>query len=822
MHFKINSFTLFLGLDLIIIFFSYLGIYHANNKADLPIEFTSKDSVLLVKENNSGNKEFSPGDTLISINNLRFNSRDEIEVFTDGLKVGSLVQINYLKNGEVLSVPAKLKRFYSEFYLITAGISGLLLILIGTFVLWKKPGNKPARLLYSVNLITAAVIMMTWSNYSVPPTIFDNFLHIIFSISYSLAPALFVHFTLSFPREKKIPAIVILLLYSSAVIISIFASIFFINATYSTSVVDIQKYLAVFNLSRFYMAVCIISGLIIFIHSYITARDLSEKIKLRWVLLGFIAGPLMYACLWVIPQATTNYGLVPEEFVVIFMLFIPVTFAIAILRHHIFDIDLIIERSLIYFLSIGILILVFAFVVSVFTQFTKNINEYISSGVAAVIIALLFHPAKEWIQKIINKRFFRVKYDFRIASRKFLHEIKDCNEIQTLADKIIEQIKILIPVKKLAFFSFSSSNSRVYLKAGENFDILKSRSLFIDQLKLKTNLPHPIALKNKIEPESTIEEADIAVFKRWEIALIFPIKSTSDKFLGFLVLGEKKSGSRFTVEDLDLLIEVCLQAGLTMEKIQIQENLIREKLLKEKLQELNELKSFFISSVSHELKTPLTSIRMFAEFLHFNEELEKYKKEEYLEIIEGECDRLSRLIENILNLSKIERGVLAFHPSEIDIKALLDHTISLMSYQSKIEKCEIVTKLSNDECILNGDVDLIQSAIINLLSNGIKYSAHPKKVLIKLEKKSDSINISFENNGSCLSQEEILRIKEPYYRSEKVKKQKVPGSGIGLALVNQIMEIHKGKLLINNIPENGSVFTLLFPTEKCDEKNTIN
>ncbi|MEJ2617969.1 MAG: hypothetical protein P8Z35_23640, partial [Ignavibacteriaceae bacterium] len=196
MHFKINSFTLSLGLDLIIIFFSSLGIYHAYSKADLPLKLISKDSVLVVKDNNPGSREFSPSDTLISINNKRFSTRDEIEVFIDGFKVGSVVQINYLKNGEVFSAPVKLERFYSEFYLITAGISGLLLILIGTFVLWKKPCNKPARLLYSVNLITAAIIMMTWSNYSVPPTIIDNILHIIFSFSYSLAPALFVHFTL--------------------------------------------------------------------------------------------------------------------------------------------------------------------------------------------------------------------------------------------------------------------------------------------------------------------------------------------------------------------------------------------------------------------------------------------------------------------------------------------------------------------------------------------------------------------------------------------------------------------------------------------------
>ena len=816
---KINSISLFLGLDLIIIFISAWGIYNAYNKADLPLKFNRRGSILLLNENKLNHDKFSAGDTLISINNQHFNSRDEIEVFLDGFNEGSVVQINYLKNGNVQSESVRLVKFYSSFYLIIAGISGLLLILIGTFVLWKKPGNKPAILLYYVNLFTAAIIMMTWSNYTVPPTIIDNSLHIIFSISYSLAPALFVHFTLSFPREKKIPGIVIQLLYSSAIIISIFASVFFIKATYSASLIDIRQYLTVFNFSRFYMAACIISGLVIFIHTYITSQSLSEKIKLRWILLGFIIGPLMYACFWVIPQAITNYGLVPEEFVVTFMLFIPVTFAVAILKHHIFDIDLIIERSLIYFLSIGFLILIYAFIVSFLTQFVKDINEYVSSGVAAVIIALLFYPAKDKIQKIINKKFFRVRYDFRIASKNFLEEIKNYNDIQSLAEKIVEQIKILIPVKKQAFFLFSKTNSRIYFKAGKNFDILKGRSLFIDRQKLKTNLPNPVALKNKIEPGSKIEEADIDMFKRWEIALIFPVKSTADEFLGFLVLGERKSGSRFTIEDLDLLIEVCLQAGLTIERIQIQEKLIREQLLKEKLQELNELKSFFISSVSHELKTPLTSIKMFAEFLHSNENLGQERKEEYLEIIEGECDRLGRLIENILNLSKIERGVMEFHFSDINIKSLLNHVIALMSYQAKIEKCEIVTKTPDEECMLNGDVDLIQSAILNLLSNGIKYSTAPKKVIVKLEKNYDSIKISFENNGTCLSREELLKITEPYYRSINVKKERIPGSGIGLALVNQIMEIHKGKLLIYNIPDKGCVFSLFFQTEKCNEKN---
>ena len=819
MQLKIKSFSLILGLDLIIILFSSLGIYRIYFKADLPLKFQSNDSYLVVKENNSVKLNLSPGDTLISIDNHKFYSKDEIEIYLDGNKPGSFVQIIYLKDGIKFSTSVRLVKFYTDFYLITACLTGLLLILIGTFILWKKQDDKAAGLFYFVDLATASIIMMTWGNYNVPPTIADYIVNLVFLFSYSLAPALFVHFTLNFPRKKNVRPDLISLLYISALIVSLSSAIYCFNALSSRTASAIQAYTEVYEYSRLYSVLGIISGLIIFVHSYITSNSLIERKKLRWILLGFILGPLMYAFLWVIPEGLTNYGLIPEEYVVMLMLLIPVTFAIAIQKHHLFDIDLIIERSLIYFLSIGILVLVYASIISILTHIIEHINEYISSGVAAVIIALLFYPAKDKIQKFINKRFFRIRYDFRIASKNFLEEIKNCSDIRSLAEKIVEQIKILIPVKKQAFFLFSQSNSRIYLEAGENFDILKGRSLFIDQLKLKSNLPRPVALKNKIEPGSPIEEADIEVFKRWGIALIFPVKSAIDEFLGFLVLGERKSGSRFTIEDLDLLIEVCLQAGLTIERIQIQEKLIREQLLKEKLRELNELKSFFISSVSHELKTPLTSIKMFAEFLHLNENLERDKKEEYLEIIEGECDRLSRLIENILNLSKIERGVMEFHFSDINIKSLLNHAITLISYQSKIEKCEIIINICEDECVVNGDVALVQSAIINLLSNGIKYSANPKKLYVSLNKNKNSININFENKGNCLSQDELLRITEPYYRSENVKKQKIPGSGIGLALVNQIMEIHKGKLVINNVPDQGCVFTLSFPTEKCNEKN---
>ncbi len=814
MRVKLNSFSFILIADTIIIILSCIGIYRIKDKADLPLKFSSAGPYLIIKEVKLNKPLFQTGDTVLSINGKRFTSQEEIEVFLDGFKPGSPVQIEYFKSGKINISNLRLVKFYSGFYFLTALITGLIFTFIGIFVLWKKPAYKPAKIFNLVTVSTASIIMMTWGNYNIPPSAVDYILRIMFSVSYSFAPALFVYFTLIFPREKYVPVSATAFLFAAATIISILSSTYFIRAISLRRLAAIQNYLAVFNYSRMFLAGCIISGLIIFIHTYITSINIPEKKKLSWILSGFFLGPLLFACLWVIPQAFTNYGLVPEEFVVILMLFIPVTFAVAILRYHIFNIDLIIERSVIYFLSVGILILVYALVISILMHFVKNINEFLPSGIAAVITALLFHPAKDGIQKFIAKKFFRVRYDFRIASGKFLNEIKNCSNVKSLAEKILGQIKTLLPVEKQAFFIYNKENSRLYLKAEENFEILKERSVFLNRDKLKTSLPQPVGLKDKIEPGSQVENADIKVFKKWGIALVFPIKSNKDDLLGFLVLGEKKSGARFTIEDLDLLIEVSIQAGLTIERIQIQEELIREQLQKEQFRELNDLKSFFISSVSHELKTPLTSIKMFTEFLHINENLEKEKKEEYFEIIEGECSRLGRLIENVLDLSKMERGAMEYHFKDIDVKNMLRHAVDLMSYQMKMEKCEVVADFDEEECNLHGDPDLLMSAVLNLLSNGIKYSSIPKCVIVSITKDESYVNLNFKNNGKFIAPGEMLKIIKPYYRSGSAIKQKIPGSGIGLTLVNQIMSAHYGKLLITNTSGNGCIFTLSFPREK--------
>ena len=819
---KNKSIFLYLFADFVVLIFCIFGIYHIYLKQDIPLNFDSKNSYLVVKEIVQQNPNFSVGDTIISINGNHFTSQEEIEVYLDGVNPGSSAEIDYLKNGIIKTHRLELVSFYTPLYLIIASLVGIIFFSIGIFVFLKKTEKKSSRLFHWVTISTAAIIMTTWGNYSSNPKIISYLVWILFSFSELIAPALFVHFTFVFPREKKVPNSVYWALYMAAVILGLAVTYAFTRVSLNNNVERIKDFLILYDVCRAFLVIGVLAGIINFIHSYRTSKSLADKKKIRWIMLGLIVGPLSYATLWVIPQAFVYYGLIPEEMVVIFMLSIPITFAIAILKYHILDIDLIIRRSIVYLIAIGLLGIFYVLIIMIISISIKNVTEYFSTTVAALLMLFLFQPAKVRVQRFVDKKFFRVHYNFRIASRKFLDEINDCNDVNSLANKIVEQNDIIIPVDKMGFFLLDQNTSRLRLAAHRNYDFLKHRGVFLDIKKLKTTLQHPVALKDKVEPGIPIEVGDNKVFRRWGMAIIFPIHSTNKELLGFFVLGEKKSDTRFTIEDIDLLIEITSQAGLTLERIKLQENLIREKVLKEKLKELNDLKSFFISSVSHELKTPLTSIRMFAEMLQLKENLKSNQANEYLEIIEGECDRLSRLIENVLDLSKIERGVKEYHFTDIDLKSLLNHAIKLMSYQLKIEKCIIEVNICGNECIINGDSDSILGAVINLLSNGIKYSAVPKKIFVFLEKKNNEINVIFENKGSCFGEDEINRLTESYFRVESSKYKNIPGSGIGLTLVNQIMLTHKGKFLIKNIPDSGCRFILSFPLEVKIEKDFNN
>ena len=225
----------------------------------------------------------------------------------------------------------------------------------------------------------------------------------------------------------------------------------------------------------------------------------------------------------------------------------------------------------------------------------------------------------------------------------------------------------------------------------------------------------------------------------------------------------------------------------------------------------NRVRHDFLSTVSHELKTPLASIRMFVDTLAHDGVADAERTQSYLQHISRENDRLSRLVENFLTFSRIESGRLAFdfqpvHPGEI-VAAACEAVATRMD----VPGCEFTVEVAPGLPWIDADLGSLVTALVNLLDNAAKYTREDKRIFLGVSRENDSVAFSVADNGLGLAPEVLRRLGEKFYRVRPHERQGREGFGLGLSIVRSIVEAHRGKLEIAGEPGVGSRFTLRLP-----------
>ncbi len=244
---------------------------------------------------------------------------------------------------------------------------------------------------------------------------------------------------------------------------------------------------------------------------------------------------------------------------------------------------------------------------------------------------------------------------------------------------------------------------------------------------------------------------------------------------------------------------------------------------------LSRLKSDFVANVSHELKTPLALIRLYAETLELARVPSEGRKSEYYRVIGKESRRLTQLINNILDFSRIEAGRKEYRLVPSDIAAVVRDVVE--SYRFAIEKLgfALSVELQDDLPPLELDPEAVSQALINLLNNAVKYSPEQKAITVRLARKAERVRLSVSDRGIGIPRSEQRRIFEKFYRVETSLVHATKGSGLGLALVQHIVEAHGGKVEVDSTPGGGSTFTISLPlpveprpdAEPVPEQDTI-
>jgi two-component system, OmpR family, phosphate regulon sensor histidine kinase PhoR len=223
---------------------------------------------------------------------------------------------------------------------------------------------------------------------------------------------------------------------------------------------------------------------------------------------------------------------------------------------------------------------------------------------------------------------------------------------------------------------------------------------------------------------------------------------------------------------------------------------------------LSALKSDFVANVSHELKTPLSLVRMFSELLQSGRVENEEKRRQYLQIIVGESERLGALIENVLDFAKVERGRQAYEFTHGPVGEVVARAVEACRLRAEREGVELELDVAAGIPAIPRDERAIEIAVINLVDNALKYGSEGGRVAVSVRRAKDQVEIRVADRGPGIQPEDRKRIFERFVRGKVAQGKQVRGSGIGLALVKHIAEAHGGRAWVEDGAPRGSVFVL--------------
>jgi signal transduction histidine kinase len=238
----------------------------------------------------------------------------------------------------------------------------------------------------------------------------------------------------------------------------------------------------------------------------------------------------------------------------------------------------------------------------------------------------------------------------------------------------------------------------------------------------------------------------------------------------------------------------------------------------EALRESDRLKSDFVSSVSHELRTPLASILGFSSTILRDKKMTEEVKEEFINIIYQESQRLSKLIEDILNISRIESGRVTYRMRKVDCKPIISEVLEVHTIQAEAKDIEVFHKFSEDKYDIFADPDALKQVFSNLLGNAIKFTPEKGQIRVRLLKFAEKVILEVCDTGIGIPEKEKDKVFDKFYRVYRPGLE-IKGTGLGLSIVKEILDAHEAKIEIESEENKGTIVRVVFSIKNTEEKS---
>ncbi len=549
-----------------------------------------------------------------------------------------------------------------------------------------------------------------------------------------------------------------------------------------------------------------------FLHSYSI-----EKLQLSYVLIGW--GIFLFGAAstnLILPALTDNASW--SKFGPIFSVAMVGCTTYAIIRHHLMDIRIIIQRGLIYLCIATIIICLYLLLVfSIGRFFSQYIQiQEIFSVVLTTLFGIFTVPILDrFLRKITHPWFFKYDYDYLDATKALQDVTQSHIRMEGLIHSTIEEMSSILSLRKMAITSLSQDRF-----------FQKKSTIAIDRIFSQEQISE---LRKNTERIFFPDNKDHCGAARWmeenNYVLYVPI-IFNDRPTGGIFLGSRRSGDPFfkkdhyLVEQLSHHLSAAMEKALLFEKEREQSKLLEEQV-KKRTQEINFLQKSqekMMVDISHALKTPLSVLRIQLDKLAL-----LHDQRTDVHSLQYSIDDVSKSISSLLMLTRMENAQQLQKTSHtiIDLSAiaelLCDHFIPVAA-DADITLDHDISPL----CLISGNHDEIENLIVNLLENAIKYipSDHQeKKISLSLSHVDGSAVLVVTDSGNGVPQDDLAHIFDRFYRSISDNTHSVSGSGLGLSICKEIVKNHHGTIVAKNLIEGGFSFTVTFP---ASSRNTLS
>lgn len=508
------------------------------------------------------------------------------------------------------------------------------------------------------------------------------------------------------------------------------------------------------------------------------------------------------------------------------MLFMCLIIFFSIIKYGLFDIKLAAVRTAGYLLTVAVMAIFY--VMSAYSLSLLFFKENVTTGVSsspinvalALALALIFQPIKNFFDKLTNNIFYRGEYEQDKFIRQFGKILSYDTDLKLLLNKVSLHIAENLKAEQVFFYVKDRGIYGKYSPAHPKFTDHDIESLIDYSTHIQISSGSEVIMANHIKNVHLGR-----LINKQKIKIILPLKLQSET-IGFLFVGEHKSRG-YSIRDLKTLdsisneLTIAVQNSLSVEEVRdLNENLQRkvnqatkELLVKNRqLKKLDEAKDEFMSIASHQLRTPLTSIKGYLDMV-LDGDLGEVKPKQKTVLSEAfmSSERMVQLINDFLNVSRLQTGKFVIEKRESNLPKILKEEIRLLSVVAKQREIKLKTKITDNLPMLNIDADKLRQVMINMIDNAIYYSKGGMTVMIELGKVDGQVVFRVIDTGIGVPEIDQAELFTKFFRASNARKKRPDGTGVGLFLARKVIVAHGGDVIFKSVEDKGSTFGFTLP-----------